>query len=57
MISPCKSICVLDTQGILCIGCFRTVDELTDWYKLPLSEQERIMEECKTREEQYNGKC
>ena len=53
MISPCKSICVLDTQRDFCVGCFRTIEEITDWYKLSLSEQERIMVECKKREVEH----
>jgi hypothetical protein len=53
MISPCKTICKLDTRREYCIGCFRTVVEITDWYKLPLPEKERIMKECEERENAY----
>ena len=29
--SPCISVCVLhETQGI-CVGCFRTLDEIAQW--------------------------
>ncbi len=28
--SPCKEICTLDHKG-KCIGCFRTLDEITNW--------------------------
>jgi predicted Fe-S protein YdhL (DUF1289 family) len=52
MISPCKSICKLNSQRI-CVGCFRTSAEITDWMRLPLTEKERIMLECKEREELY----
>jgi len=50
MISPCKSICKLDIQREYCVGCFRTTGEITDWFKLPLHEKERIIKECKQRE-------
>jgi predicted Fe-S protein YdhL (DUF1289 family) len=50
MISPCKGICKLDSQRV-CVGCFRTAAEITDWMRLPLVEKERIMRECKEREE------
>jgi len=50
MISPCKGICILDTQREFCVGCFRTSAEITDWYKLPLYEKERIIKECLERE-------
>jgi hypothetical protein len=29
--SPCVSICTLDATGTLCVGCFRTVDEIAAW--------------------------
>jgi hypothetical protein len=56
LISPCKGICTLDTRRDFCVGCFRTKEELTDWYKLPYADRERIMEECKIREVEYASK-
>jgi len=29
--SPCVSVCVLDADGALCLGCFRTLDEIAAW--------------------------
>ena len=29
--SPCISVCVLDADGVLCLGCFRTLDEIACW--------------------------
>ena len=29
--SPCISVCVLDADGALCLGCFRTLDEIAAW--------------------------
>ena len=29
--SPCISICQMHPQSGLCIGCWRTIDEITDW--------------------------
>ncbi len=28
--SPCKGVCRLDETG-KCVGCFRTLDEITNW--------------------------
>jgi predicted Fe-S protein YdhL (DUF1289 family) len=33
MKSPCVGICVLDKEGIRCIGCGRTMDEIINWGK------------------------
>lgn len=57
MKSPCKNICVLDYDNEFCLGCYRTVEEISNWQTLPYIEKERIIKECKTREENYNGKC
>ena len=37
--SPCVRTCTLDAEGRLCLGCFRTIDEIVGW--TALSEAER----------------
>ena len=39
--SPCIRICTLDATGELCLGCFRTLDEIAAWTQL--SEAERAV--------------
>lgn len=29
--SPCIEVCALDDQNV-CIGCYRTADEIIDWF-------------------------
>jgi predicted Fe-S protein YdhL (DUF1289 family) len=29
--SPCINICKMDDSNGLCLGCFRTIDEITVW--------------------------
>jgi hypothetical protein len=29
--SPCVSICAMDERSGLCVGCFRTLDEIAAW--------------------------
>ena len=29
--SPCISVCRMDDTGGLCLGCFRTLDEIVKW--------------------------
>ena len=33
MKSPCKGICVLDKERVRCIGCGRTIEQITNWGK------------------------
>jgi len=39
--SPCISVCLLDENDI-CTGCFRSADEITDWF-MASAEQKREM--------------
>lgn len=29
--SPCTSVCRMDADSDLCLGCFRTIDEIVAW--------------------------
>ena len=29
--SPCNSVCRMDAEGLYCIGCFRTLEEIAGW--------------------------
>ncbi len=40
--SPCISVCVLDEHDI-CLGCFRTADEITDWYMASADEKREVL--------------
>jgi len=32
--SPCINICKMDAASGLCVGCFRTIDEITLWSRI-----------------------
>jgi len=40
--SPCIDICRLDSQG-LCIGCRRTIDEITEWSRASEARRREIL--------------
>jgi predicted Fe-S protein YdhL (DUF1289 family) len=46
--SPCINICALDDAGF-CLGCFRTVDEITRWSKVSNEERLAILEQVARR--------
>ena len=48
--SPCISICVLDEQDICC-GCFRSADEITDWFMASSDGKREILERARERRE------
>jgi uncharacterized protein len=41
--SPCTQICTIDTATRLCLGCGRSIDEISVWYRLSETERHAIM--------------
>ncbi len=46
--SPCVSICVLDDDDI-CQGCYRSAEEITDWFMASDDEKLQILRRCRER--------
>ena len=40
--SPCIDVCRLDARG-LCIGCRRTIDEITEWSRASEARRREIL--------------
>ena len=47
VLSPCIKVCKIEAG--VCVGCKRTLTELTDWYKLSDQEKLSILEKIKQR--------
>jgi uncharacterized protein len=50
--SPCVRICSLDPASDLCLGCGRTLAEITRWYGMSDDERRCIMAELPARIEE-----
>jgi predicted Fe-S protein YdhL (DUF1289 family) len=48
--SPCINVCVLHPQAKLCIGCFRSADEITQWSRISPEMRREIMDTLPERE-------
>lgn len=46
--SPCISICVLDDNDI-CQGCYRSAQEITDWFMAAPQEKRAIVDRARER--------
>ena len=46
--SPCVSICQLNEEGI-CIGCYRSMDEIREWFLMEDDERLEVLEKCGQR--------
>ena len=47
--SPCVKVCQYDQALGLCVGCFRTLDEIGRWGMMMADERRRVMDELPHR--------
>ena len=48
--SPCVKICVLHRMSGLCIGCYRTGDEIAAWSSMTPETRQALLKELPARE-------
>lgn len=41
--SPCIKVCIVHPTERICIGCYRTMDEIREWSRLDPPERRHIM--------------
>ncbi|MBS8258875.1 DUF1289 domain-containing protein [Roseibium polysiphoniae] len=49
MKSPCTKICQIDRTNGLCLGCYRTLDEIAGWGRMSDAERETILHDLDGR--------
>ena len=54
--SPCVQVCVVHPHAKLCIGCYRSTDEIRVWSRLDSSQRRRIMAELPARAPLVKGR-
>lgn len=47
--SPCVAICALDENDV-CIGCYRTGQEITDWGEMDNEKKRAVLKKVSERE-------
>ena len=47
--TPCIKVCVVDGESGLCLGCYRTLQEVAGWQKLGEDQRTAIMAELPSR--------
>ncbi|MBO6848560.1 MAG: DUF1289 domain-containing protein [Maricaulis sp.] len=51
--TPCVKVCFVDPKAGLCVGCFRTMEELGKWTRYSDAEREQIMAALPERQADY----
>jgi predicted Fe-S protein YdhL (DUF1289 family) len=54
--SPCISVCTMDAASGLCVGCFRTLDEIAAWSVLDADAKRGVLAALPARRAAA-GKC
>jgi predicted Fe-S protein YdhL (DUF1289 family) len=49
--SPCVDNCCLDEKDV-CLGCFRSIDEITGWHDATDQQKLKILNNCDVRRNQ-----
>lgn len=53
--SPCIGVCSMDDSTGLCLGCYRTMDEIQQWWDLSNVQKQVVVELSSEREaQQFN---
>jgi hypothetical protein len=47
--SPCTSVCTIDQETGLCVGCYRTLDEIAGWIDLSTEQKRTLLATLLTR--------
>jgi predicted Fe-S protein YdhL (DUF1289 family) len=42
-VTPCISVCKIDKDTRICMGCKRTIDEISNWSRYSDEERNKIM--------------
>ena len=47
--SPCNNVCQMDEDWGVCVGCFRTLDEIVQWSQYSDDEKRAVLSQVKRR--------
>ena len=52
--SPCVNICRMDADNALCLGCYRTIDEIAQWSRAADETKQAILAAVEKRRNEHN---
>ena len=52
--TPCVQVCIVDGASGLCLGCFRTLEEIATWARKSDDERSIIMESLSGRRDRID---
>ena len=43
IVSPCIGVCAINDNNGFCHGCYRTVEEIREWWNMTDQDREKVM--------------
>lgn len=54
IVTPCVKVCIVDGASSLCLGCYRTLEEIGGWSALTDDQRAEIMADLPARRSQID---
>ena len=51
--SPCIGVCSMDDLTGFCQGCYRTIDEIKNWWEMDKQQQKETINKAAQREAEF----
>ncbi|HYG31651.1 MAG TPA: DUF1289 domain-containing protein [Methylophilaceae bacterium] len=48
--SPCIGVCTMSEATGLCLGCYRTIDEIRAWWDMSAQQRSEVMDSLEERQ-------
>jgi predicted Fe-S protein YdhL (DUF1289 family) len=48
--SPCIGVCAMDDSTGFCLGCYRSLDEIKNWWEMSVADQKALLAELASRQ-------
>ena len=55
VLSPCVGVCTMDEDSGFCQGCFRTLEEMQQWWDMDNATKSAVIEKASARERAVFG--
>jgi predicted Fe-S protein YdhL (DUF1289 family) len=50
IVSPCIGVCTMNQESGLCEGCFRSIEEIREWWNMSAEERSEVMRRLEKRQ-------
>ena len=54
IVSPCIGVCSMNETSGLCEGCYRTIEEIRDWWDMTPAQRDTVMQRLDQRLQQID---